>query len=82
MSGSRDRALVALYDWMVDELVEVADEACSDDRWDDDHRELMRTTVWAVAQYVSRTRGSGGFRLLSLLSAADVLGDESAAVTA
>lgn len=65
---SRDRAIVALYDWMAQELLvvraEFAEMAASVDR---PTCELVRGILAGVAQHISATRGSGTVSALALL---------------
>lgn len=67
MSDSRDRALTALYDWMADELVTIANEMAAETIGTESGRQLVRGTALSVAQFVSHSRGSGKVDVLDHL---------------
>lgn len=55
----------ALYDWMADELVAMADEVAGEQPGP--YGQLTQHLYGSVAEYVSKTRGSGRIDVVALL---------------
>ncbi|WP_131827620.1 hypothetical protein [Mycolicibacterium fortuitum] len=58
-----------LYDWMVGELVAIADEMSTTDEGCDAQRKLTSSMIAGIAEHVSTTRGSGTFDALDWIKA-------------
>lgn len=56
-----------LYDWMVDELVTIADEMIGGEVGHGLQRQLVSSVIVSIAEHISTTRGSGSFAALPWL---------------